>query len=812
MDRRILKVEVDHAQSRLKRPSINFTLRGWDFIDGTLEGCFVSPITGKLQPIPNSEEPDFQTSDSGRFRKIKLADGATLDLNTPAGTFETFGPDHAGQGIRYVGDNTAGIGFTTTAAWAQNTGATILAYAYSQGTDQSGVLVETYWANDASLTGGGVGFKFYQDGRADIFKDSPSQPVYKGSFTGGGYTPGTVRGGSYARATDEYVAFRIEAAGQFIMITSSRGGVIQFKAPWGIDRYKDDGTLDEAAEPLLPPKKWGWYVPKGSASIIAAPVIYGFTSPYAISKSYSLAEVPTYVGPSGVDVLFGRVLPFSPDVTVQLVKPDGVTPYDRTAKEFRAKVNFSGVAFVSGVVGGYPRIATDTSVPSGGPFDISDYVLSVSPFAVEDGPDGAGCDLILRGDCPVAYIDEVELRPFRFSLIPSPDDEDPQPALVLLDGVGDPPQWVDGFEPASQSIHIRVWDRMRLVREAKFRESVVWDGLPLCCPPSDGMSLAGSTLREGGLRDAELVDLPRIENQDGSLFTIDDTPAQIVGQWNLSAKARQLFEDILIQGMEMAPNYMWGLRPKVAGTRAYAVPIDGAESPVVTFYRSLATAATDPSYEINELGAWPLLYGEGHHRDKLPKEGNVVRVVGRDPGTGEYISAFIRDNASADPESPIGPDKLGVPREVFRRIAALTTQAAVNAVTRSLAAAVAQRAYSHGWPAFMRFLLDGSPIWRGDRVRIEKGLKDGTDATVRLSALSVSLVDENGGGLMDEDGNLAPVSIRLTDYSGGAICGNGGTNAWDIASRQRMQVADGGKTIGVLSDDFTGMGRANDLS
>jgi hypothetical protein len=801
-DRRYIKIEVDHAQSRTKRKRLNFTLSGWAFLNGVLNGCFISPITGKIQPTPNSEEPEFQTLNTGRFRKLQLSDGTAIDSHTPGLDFVSFGPDHADQGIKVVGDNVTGVGFKTNAPLAQNTGYTATFYAYGQGTDQDGVLGEMFWANDQNLTGGGVGIKVFLDGRVEIYKDDVNKPVFRGSCTGGGYTPGTVQGGSYARATDEYVAVRVEVSqNRFITITSSRAGVMQYAAPWAIDRYNEDGVLTAAAQPVLPAKKWGWYVPKGGAAVIAAPVVYGFTSPYAISEAFAFEETPTYVGPVGTDVLTGRVIPYSPAVTVTLLKEDGTTTYDRTSRKFRAKVSFSGAAFVSGVVGAYPRIRVDTPEPEGGAIDVTEYMLSLGPYAVEDGPMGTSADLVLKGDCPVPFIDEQELRPFRLTLIPHPDDPDSPEPCIILDAVGDVPEWVDGYEPESQSIHIRLEDRMRLVREAQFSETVVFDGLPLCQPPGDGESVVSICLREGGMSNAELVDLPRVENEDGSLFLIDDTPGQRAGEWNFAAKARQLVSDILEEAWDMAPQYAWGLKPTVDGLRAYAVDVEGDETEVATFYRTLDDAETDDDYVENELGAWPLLYGRGHKRIKLPKEGNVVRVNGYDPGTGEGIQAFAEDVASRDPASANGPDKLGVSRIVFVRKRSLTTQTAVNRVAIKLRDAIAKRQYLEPWPAFMRFKADGSPVWRADMVMLRQAKRDGSNSKVRVSALTTDILDENGAGLMDSEGGLAPVSVRLTDYCGGAIVGRGGSAAFDIAGRQIAHVMDGGSSYGETNVD-----------
>lgn len=806
MDKRLLKVEFDHAQSRRSRPRIGFTLSGFDFLNGFLDGTFVSPVTGFVQPIPNSEEPGWQTEDTGRFRKDKLSDADWVINDNDGGDFASFGPDHADQAIKFVGTNTEGVGIIFGTTLAENTGYNAQVFTYSKGTDQESDLIQMFWADNEVLDGGGVGIKVKHGGKIEIYRDNPDQPVWRGSVEGTGYTPGTVQGGSYARPSDEYVLVRVEAdpIGGMLIITTSRGGVCKWKPFWTTPQYNPDGTVAAAAQPVLPAKKWGWYVPEGSATVISAPVVYGAPSPTAVSEIYALAEVPTYMGPIGVDVLSARVIPFSPDVLGELVMEDGVTPFDRTTRTFRVKLTFTGMAFVSGVSGSYPRIATVTVEPEGGPYDVTKW-CQVAPFGVEDGPLGASTKLSVfrtiwetidgvETELPFPAPDllEAEGRSIRVSFVASEFDEDSPPAIVMLDGVGGAPEWDDSINQASQVVTIQVFDRMFFVREARVKDATPFDGVALCQPITDGESLFTTALREGGIRDAELVNVPRIENPDGSLYIISDTPPQIAGKWNFAPDAGELWSDVLEKGMSQAPQWAWGLRPTVNGVRAYVVDTTGSQSPVATFHRTEETAVLDPAYDDNELGAWPLLYFRPHKRIKLPREGNLVTVTGYDPGANKGIQAFYEDAESRNPTSPVSGDNLRFTREIGYADPSLTTMAQVIRLAQVIWASISHRLYTESWPAFLRFLPDGSPVWRTDRVILKEGAPDGTDITIRLSALGFNPMDESGMGLMDETGPLAPVPIRIAEYSGGAMVGLGGSSAEQIARLQRAAIRNGG--------------------
>lgn len=778
IDKRLLKVEFDHAQSRVKRPRIGFTLRGLEFIDGILEGTWVNPVSGKLQPIPNSEEADFTTSNTGRFAKWQLSEGTTRDDNTPAGAFQMAGAMgmHADSAIKFVGTNASGVGFKTDADQPENEGVTLLVFNYGAGTDSDAILADVGFSNSFDYLEG-VSVRIHLSGKVLIYR--AGLKVGQGSVSGGGYSPGTVRGASYERASNEYVMVRIEAVqGKFLQITTSKGGTFQFACPWTAD-----GTA------VLPEAQRWWFIPKGGAMVVAAPVLYGYSTPYAVSPPYRFQEIPTAVGGDS-DILTARVIPDGA-ATVALVKEDGVTPYDRLTDTFRVKVTFTGAHFVSGVAGGYPRLAVPTPEAEGGPIDVSDWLISC-PASLGDGLDGFSIDLSVRGDAPVPLLSEVELRPIRFTLIPHPDDTDPPDPLVLLDGVGGAPDWEDGYAPDQTEVRIKVTDRMTLVKEAQLSETVVFDGLPLCRPVGDGESVVSMCLREGGITNAELEFLPEILNAAGELFLIEDTPGQRAGEWNFAGEVGDLWSDILERAMGFAPEVIWGLKPTPDGTRVYAIDPSDADPIEGIFYRTPEAAALDPEYEENELGAWPLLYGEPHRRVKLPREANVVRVTGYDAGADKGLQSFISDDDSRDPEATLSAGKLAATRQFAYSDPALSTQAMVDDLTERIWKAITLRVYIHSWPAFLRFKADGSPIWRGERVTLKASTPEGTDETIRISGFSFEPIDESGGGVMDEDGAFPPVSIRLAEYTGGATVGLGGSTLDDILRRQRDEIAYGG--------------------
>lgn len=772
MDKRLLRVEFDHPQPRVKRGRIGFTVKGDAFIDGTLAFTWVNPVTKVLQVLANSESPDFQESNVGAFRKLQRSDVTTIDSNTPTSEFKMMAADgmHADSAIKYTGDNKTGIGVITTAVQSKNQGFTTLAYAWGKSTETDGVLIEQFWADDQNLTGGGVGIKVSLNGAVEIYKDGNAEAnrVFRGSLSGSGYEPGSVRGASYERASDTFVMIRVEVTRKrFITITSSKGGVCNFECPW---------ALGESPQPVLPQKRWGWYQPKGGGVVVAAPVVYASGGPYAISEVIQLSEAP-----GTGQTLKARTLAADTNVAVSLLAEDGVGPFDPTQSKCRVKLLFNQPAFVQGVTGYFPPIMGTWPNET---IDVSEWLVEPPSIRHEDDGWGLGADLTLRGDAPVPFLTEAEGRPVRIVYTPGPGDGGTE--MVILDGVAGAPEWVDGLTPEQTKVRIKVQDRLSLAKEAFVTEPTPFDGLPVSKPyngsegaPFFGDSIARICAQEAGFTDAEM-DLADLD------FSIEETPPQKAGDWNFATSIGDRYSDVLERAMGTVPEALFGVRPRLGGAKFFVKDPSDADPVVATFYRTPEEAEGDPAYAENHLGGFPLLYGD-HERTRLPREGNLVRVTGFNPASAKGIQSYISDDDSRDPASALGEGKLGFTRTIAYADPALTTEAMVDRVAEGLYKATAQKVTAERWRAFLRFAADGSPVWRGDRVTLVGSNPDGSDATIRVSAFSFDPGDESGEGLAGE----AAVSVRLADYCGGALLNLGGSSLAEIRARRSAQISYG---------------------
>jgi hypothetical protein len=790
-DRRLFKVTMNHAQKRVAHPRVGVVARGWDFLNGTLDGMWVSPITGVLQSIPNSEEKEYQTENSDRWSKYDLSGITTIDQNTTTGTFAMTAAQgmHVNSAILYTGDNTAGVGAITNAALPKNTGVNLTQYVYGSGTDQDKILIEFGWSNDANyMTGESV--RVYLDGKIKIYRNGVLQSV--GAFSGGEYQFGTVSGGSYEKPSDQYVQIRAEATrDRYLLITSSLGGVFQFACPWAIDQYNPDGTLSQAAQPILSANKAWFRVPEGGCSVVWSSVRYA-PSGTAVSEEFALSEPP------GTGRSFsGRAIPgydTGTAPTVTLVAPDGSSTFDVTTNRAKVKVAAStSPIFIDETSTRYDPTLTSTPDES---VDVTDWVRSFS-FQVEDGPEGATAVVeiaksILRPEtgaidpCPVDNLEEVENRPIRIDLVPNPGDPDAPDSVYLLDGVGGPVEWTDGMRGidgeawAHDTVKIEVRDRLVLLQDAKVSEAVTFAGSYLCRKTDD--CAISVCLRQGGITEYDLPDLD---------FKIDQTPSQKVGRYADDAKAGDSWYDVLKRLFDLAPSLVWNIRPQSGGPPLFKViDPDDPPAPVGTLYRTADDAADDVSPD-DEIGSSYAVYGD-RDRSKLALEGNLVRVLGLDPATQKPIIAVRSDNDSRDPQGEKNATWLGCTRTVAFSSPTITTQQMADRVADSLKSAVTQRAYVDGFTSLMLFGSDGLPVWRGDRIMLDKANPDGSGSTVHITSLRVETFDESGAGLVSSSGPSAPIALRRCKYTAGALVGLGGATVKSIQKRHRNYLKEGG--------------------
>jgi hypothetical protein len=763
---------LNHAQRRVSRPRIGVTARGVDFQeDGRLSVC---PATGAVRLRANFEEDAFETSNAGVYQKLAEADWDFTNLNA-SGEFQDAAL--ASTGLRYVrffGENTAGVAGVTKAAYSADQGWAIGVFAYGAGAEQAGQLIEMGWNSTPSGAVSGPSFRFYLDGRVEMWHDGVRQA--SGSLSG---TAG------FGRSSLEFVLITIERGrGRDVIVRTSKSGAVAFRADW-VD-------ADDPLSVMFPAGKFWWAIDRGGAMVMACPIVYQTTA-YAETRTYVMAEAPgvgetleDFTGSDRFTALNDAHLighPQGGSATVSLRKVDGTAFVpDGIERSCRVRLALtSGDAgirspWVWGVHLAYPCIVELTDDD---PVVINSVLGGPVRLELPDGPEGLSATFDVRNPealealAPGASVQEG--TPIKIELWDPDEVDDP---IILLDGELVPPEMTDAHVREGSRLSFRAIDRLRAAWNDKAREALPVDGMPMCRPVGSGISAVLLFLRQTGCDDGAV--LPDLD------WTLPDVPGSgreslPSGEFNLSVASGNTWGDMLERLFSRAPLVVWGMRP--TGLDAYgfkAVEVSDSDVPIATVYRSVADAqAADPG--LSDREAERLLYDE-LRTIPLPLEGNDVRVTGYDPGKQAPIAAHAVWAESVDPTVAVA-DRfrgwLGRHRSVEYGDPALTTLDDCQRVCEGLFEQVAAARDLDSLQACLPVDSNGVPIWRGELLTIDDHQDSGDARDSRTSAWSVDLYDESGMGYMA--GQEQP-PYRPCRWSGGALLGYGGVAAWQITS------------------------------
>lgn len=780
MAHRLLKVTMNHAQPRVKRPRIGITARGSDFLAG--DGLIVCPATGAVRIRANFEKPEFQTTNTGVYVKLGSGELDTIDGNSPAGTwYDDGGMDHANQFNYWEppegSENTSGVGLITKTARAKDEGFAVGLFAYSAGNEQDGVMLDMGWSDTANATTG-LALRFYYDSRVELWHDGKYLATRSMSGTQG-----------YSRAAQQYVLITAERGrGQDLVVRTSIGGACTFRCDWV--------NPDDSESALMPDNKFWVYVPKGLARLMLCPIRYE-SSGFALTSKYIMAEPPgtgeslyAFEASDRFDEVDNAHLMGHPQggtAAFALMKPDGTTSFapNGVDDECRLKLTLNSgggnlsTPWVWGVHAAYGPIVESTSDSE---VDLGQFLSSAVTLSLPDSAEGLTADFevydLAALELAAPTCTEVEGTPVKITLENGTDDP-----VVLLDGEALPPKIKDSSTPESMRARFRIIDRLAAARTLKVREALPFDGMPFCRPVGDGISAVRIVLEEIGFDSSEM-DLADFN------YTMPDVPGDgdrlnPTGEWNCSANNGDLWGEVLDRLFGRVPLAIYGLKPYPSGAYKFrAFEPDDADTVVATVYRTAAAAIAAES--ITEAEAVPKLYDEAGS-EPLPIEGNEARVTGFDPATRAPIAAVKRWADSQDPTlAPADRFRgwLGRPRTVEYGDPGLTRLEDCRKVCDGLYAAIAAARSLDSLTAQLPLDSDGIPVWRGDFLACDDWLGGGVARNVRVASWSCDLADESGQG--DAPGSETPPS-RIAHISGGALLGYGGTAPWEIIQRAEQR-------------------------
>jgi hypothetical protein len=296
---------------------------------------------------------------------------------------------------------------------------------------------------------------------------------------------------------------------------------------------------------------------------------------------------------------------------------------------------------------------------------------------------------------------------------------------VVLDGVSDPPHWVDsyGFSAdgydRNQAIEIEVHDLWKLAEEFIFLDPVPLDGMAL----SDAYKLVCS-----------MVGLPSglvYVSASADSFLLPSTPAS-GGEWSFLCDVGDRGAEVLDRlHQTFAGSWFHGFRPNaVAGQSPVLSLIDPADSSGLPSVASVSLYASVEAAQAAGKG-WQQVY-RSYKTTVLEPEANDLYVTGRDPRTGKPIVAHKADSASQNVTTPVASrpsNWLGFIRKYGWVDPGITTIASAEYVLDQL--------YARLTPArtLVEFECEYLPgVWRGDLVELMRA--DGSSVTVRVKTFS----------------------------------------------------------------------------
>ena len=173
-----LSILVDTSQPRLLADGLSTLVAGRDWDTASVSSTWIDPITNTLMLEPNAINAGYTNSTSGVYSKYSQSD---FTLTPSSGYVASNGVDQGGPFIQLQGANSAGVkGIGPVKPVNQPM---VIEYFNDAGTPSTIGICECGWSNtgDGSV---GVSLRFYNDGRAEVWKTGVKQATYNMS---GGY-------------------------------------------------------------------------------------------------------------------------------------------------------------------------------------------------------------------------------------------------------------------------------------------------------------------------------------------------------------------------------------------------------------------------------------------------------------------------------------------------------------------------------------------------------------------------------------------------------------------------------------------------
>lgn len=757
-----LKVLINVEQRRLQSPRLGMTAEKFDFNNVLYSNTWIEPVTGTVMLEPAPISPTWDTTNTGIYSRLTLSD---FRLTASATGWNTANNRGAGA-VRIIRQSGMSSSVSTTSSYGVNRPFYVSFFTYNVENSSTGIFFECGWSNTGNGTQG-VSLRWRTNGVVEVWKDGTQ--VGSGQI---GIQGGAVTSNNYAN----YLIIPYRRRDLLIYSLTSGDGFV----------HTFEDIAEDATNPVITDDDPFWfYVPTASVNVELAPVQFP-SSGYVTSFPIALATAPAVgrtlesrandsVAPS---VTNAYVLGDQPQiggtdttnvvsaVSVRTTAGSTFTPNGSTSTVI-LRVDMTGdgdyTPFVYAAHAAYEAIFANTDDSE--EFDLTPYILkSPGPtLTVPDDPGGVEFTFTVKSpyeiqDNDVPNFLTIGNRPCKVMI----------GSNVLIDGILLEPEFTDAVYDAAARLQCTVKDRMMMAQNLQLRERIPFDGVPMCEAEDPSVywdSMVQFLYYQAGVANANMdLDavgfiLPKIPNssQTEAISLQNEIGATI-------------FEELARLVSTYAAGFLWGMKPKGSGALPDAVfkdPDNLSTTPDLTLYRTGAdaVAAGKPATQVYY----------SYTEKPLAIEANEVRCTGYDVRTRRSIQAFKVDTSSQDVTlaPSLQPDNwLGEPR-VFGVIdPRFTTQDAVNRAVEAIFPKSTARYYIGSFTSEMLFKTDGSPVWRGDLIRLD-GRRD-----LRISALNVAFLLEDSGDIV----------VREASYTGGTILNRGGATL-DVIGWQAQRAA-----------------------
>lgn len=688
----VLSLLVDTVEQRIKQDRIVLLRSGENWDLNTLSNIFIEPETQTAMLMPLPYTATWQTSCTGRYKRLTKAD---CSFTTPTKWTE--------QNVKFTGDtylhcnDPAAEIVETLETYSHSQAMFVSLFGFSDG-NSNRELLECGWGTySGTASARDLSLRIYSNGNVEVWRGATRLEKGMKLTTTDKKKQTPANTGAPGAPTSQVANDRLDIA----MIPFKRRDLL-LKTNYGSDTITFD-ELDEqvTTNAITRAGKFWFRVPSGTAQVQIAPLRYE-TSGSFLSNAYQFYEPPV------VDAVPETRSWYQPGLNpcsgvVSLVEIDGTTPFvpDGTKDTVKMKVVLTGdgthTHFYSASCVAFPPVVASTVDDS---TDITGYALSAS-LSVGESPSDTKFSMVLKSPAALATAgmakaDIISNRPFEAKI----------GSIKIFSGRTNSPKKNLRISDEATQLTLEAQDRWKALEKYIVRSNQPLDEMEL----DDALKyLAGLPGYSASDMDVEAFDF-KIESTgecSKEEFTALLKEGDTAAKWLLDLQAAYIVDSVM------------GWVPTATGTKfkCYSIDTLNALPASCTLYPSDASAIAAG----NDPGFWEDYY-RSFNEELFEIEANEVSIKWVDPKTKKFNQMLGVDYDSQDPETAVAdrPDNwIGEPRlnAMMQNELINTEAAAAWYVKRSMNYFSKPQKYAE-WDCQMLLKVDGSPVWKGDIVAL----------------------------------------------------------------------------------------------